>query len=90
MTRGRRDIFTNINIDYKKARRAVKPTIPDGRSKDDMPDGIWLPISVVAYMTKCSQQTIRLLFLSAQIDGLKFPVGPLLVNLEQVKRLKSD
>lgn len=48
-----------------------------------LPKGVWVPISVAAYLIGYSGQTIRLMQLSKQISSIKFPVGPILVNIER-------
>jgi hypothetical protein len=48
-----------------------------------LPKGVWIPISVAAYLMGCSQQTVRLMQLTRQIRSIKFPVGPILVDISR-------
>jgi len=66
------------NIDYAAQRLKVKPLT--GKA-GFIPEGIWLPVSCAAIYAGCSTQTVRLLYLSNQIKGLKFEDGPLLVDV---------
>lgn len=75
--------FKDTAVNYRQANKWVKPK----KFTKNVPDGTWFPISIVAHLTGLSHQTIRLLYLSEQIDGLKYPVGPLLVDLDQVNKL---
>lgn len=51
--------------------------------------GIWLPISVAAHLRGVSQQTVRILYLSGKVKGIRFPVGPILVRLSDVPYKKD-
>jgi hypothetical protein len=48
-------------------------------------EGTWLPISVVAHLTGFSSQKIRLDYLQNKVEGIKFPVGPILINITSLK-----
>jgi hypothetical protein len=51
--------------------------------------GVWLPISVAAHLRGISGQTVRILYLSGKVKGIKFPVGPILVRLKDVPYKKD-
>ena len=78
--------FKDTALNYAQARKWKKPK----RHTKTMPAGRWLPISIVAHLTGLSGQTIRLLYLSDQIDGLKFPVGPILIDLDQIHEIMKQ
>ena len=65
-------------IDYKLLKKQNPPEPVDG-----LPRGVWVPISIAAYLIKYSGQTIRLMQMTKQIRSIKFPVGPILVNIER-------
>ena len=69
------------NIDHKKARRESRP-----KKVKRLPPGTWVPMSVAAFMLGCSKQTVHLLRLTHQVEAIKFPVGPLLVNVADLKK----
>ena len=69
------------NVDYKKLNKAHKP-----RKVKSVPPGIWLPVSVAAYLYECSTQTIHLLRLTQQIEAIKFPRGPILVDVSVLEK----
>ena len=50
----------------------------------DLPDGRWLPISIVAEITNYSNVTIRHLCTNKKVRAIKFIAGPVLVNLDDV------
>ena len=77
---------TNYNYyDYKKLRKNKKENLVDKIPES----GLWLPISIVSFITKQSNQKLRLDYLSNKIDGIKFPEGPLLINLKSVSIKES-
>lgn len=78
--------FKDTAVNYRQARKWKKPK----RHSKTVPKGQWLPISIIAHLTGVSHQTIRLLYLSDQIDGLKFPVGPMLINLDEVEDILAE
>jgi len=65
-------------VNYKKMRRENPPLPTNG-----LPKGVWVPVSVAAYLLKCSGQLIRLLYLSKQLNAIKLPGCPILVNMEK-------
>jgi len=67
--------------DYKNLRKNKKEKLVNKIPKS----GIWLPLSIVSFLTKQSHQKLRLDYLSNKIEGIRFPQGPLLINIESVK-----
>lgn len=66
------------HVDYKKMRIKNPP-----ERVTALPKGVWVPISVAAHMLNCSGQTLRLMLFTNQLKAIKFPVGPILVNIER-------
>ncbi len=66
------------HIDYRMMRIKNPP-----ETVTSLPKGVWVPISVAAHLLNCSGQTLRLMMFSNQLEAVKFPVGPTLVNIEK-------
>ena len=75
---GKRPTYKYLN---SKKNREVTETIPQ--------EGIWLPISVVAHITGFSSQKVRLDYLQNKVEGIKFPVGPILINISSMKEFQD-
>jgi len=74
-----RGLATHIHdVDYKKMRKKNPPELVEA-----MPHGIWVPVSVAAFLLKCSGQSIHLMRLTKQLKSIRFPKGPILVNIER-------
>lgn len=75
------------DLNYSLLREKNPPEAVTG-----LPKGVWIPISVAAYLMGCSQQTVRLMQMTKQIRSIKFPVGPILVDLERymVDKTRSE
>lgn len=74
-----------MKYQYKEAIKTTKPT----RMKKLPKTGIWLPISIAAYLRGWETSLmVRWMYLNKEIEGIKLPVGPLLVNLNDIP-LKS-
>ena len=74
-----------MNYNYKKLRSIKKVSIPKSLPKY----GIWHSIPVAAYLKGYpDSQMVRWMYLNNKIEGIKLPVGPILVNLEDIP-LKS-
>jgi hypothetical protein len=71
-------------VDYKTLNKNHKTKIIDRIS--DLKNGTWLPLSVAAFISGYSKQTLRMLYLQGEIKGLKFPVGSLLIKIESVPK----
>jgi hypothetical protein len=69
------------HVDYKKMNKIHKPT-----KVRTIPPGIWLPVSIAAYLYECSTQTIHLMRLTQQIAAIKLPRGPILVDISVLKK----
>ena len=70
-----------MEYDYKKLNKKRKP-----REVKTLPKkGTWVPLSIAAYLKKYyNTQMIRWAYLNGKIEFIKFPVGPLLVNLDDI------
>ena len=78
-------MFRGIHkVNYKRARRANPP-----KKVRRLPPGTWLPISVAAYVLHCTNQTVHLLRLTKQMASIRFPKGPILVNVADMRRKES-
>ena len=74
-----------MKYQYKGIIKSKKPTKVESLPKT----GIWLPISTAAYLKGWKTgQMIRWMYLNNKIKGIKLPVGPILVNLNDIP-LKS-
>ena len=48
-------------------------------------NGTWVPLSIAAYIKNYpTEMMIRWAYLNNEIQFIKFPVGPLLVNLDEI------
>jgi len=74
------------HVDYKKMRIKNPPESVLSLPKE----GTWVPISVAAHMLNCSGQTLRLMVITRQLKAIKFPVGPILVNIERFMVDKNE
>ena len=54
------------------------------REVDDLPPGLWLPISVSACLTGYTAQMIRYLMKNGVVDAIRFEKGPILINHRDV------
>ena len=71
---------------YTKEIKKRKPTLVKKLPKR----GYWLPISIAAYLKNYpDSQMVRWLYLNDGIKGIKLPVGPVLVNLEEIPERKK-
>ena len=75
---GKRSSYRYLNSKKKQLTTEILPR-----------EGIWLPISVIAYLTGYSSQKVRLDYLQNKIEGIKFPVGPILINIMSIKRYQN-
>lgn len=59
----------------------------DVRKVNKLPSrGKWLPISIAAYMSDYSPQMIRYLYKNKIVRAIKFAVGPILVNYDDIEK----
>lgn len=56
-------------------------------SMKELPHGTWVPVSVAAYLRGQRERYLRKMVVSGDVKSLRFPVGPLLVRLEDVPDL---
>ena len=55
----------------------------------DLKKGVWVPVAIAELLSPYSSQSIRLLGFKGSIETAKFKVGPLLINLDSLKKLKN-
>lgn len=72
---------SGLKYQYKKTNEWAK----NFSKRKKIPKGTWLPISVVAHLTNYSVATIRNLCINKVARAIRFPVGPVLVNYEDIK-----
>jgi len=76
--------MTSYNYPYLRQRKKTKIV-------DAMPEeGTWLPVSTVAKFSGWSGQMLRYMYLKGTISGVKVSGGILLLNYDQVKKLKKS
>jgi len=67
---------------YSKLNKIRKP-----KKVEKLPsNGTWVPLSIAAHIKNHPNgMMIRWQYLNGEIQCIKFPVGPLLVNLDDIK-----
>ena len=76
--------MTSYNYPYLRQRKKTK--IVDAMPKE----GTWLPVSTIAKVSEWSGQMLRYMYLKGTISGVKVSGGILLLNYDQVKKLKKS
>lgn len=72
---------SGLKYEYKRTEKWIKKI----SNVEKIPGGVWLPISIVAQQTNYSVAMIRTLCMNKVVKAIKFPVGPVLVNYNDVK-----
>ncbi len=47
-------------------------------------EGTWLPVSIVAYLSRYTLTNVERLYKNKVVDSIKFPKGPILVNYDDL------
>ena len=53
-------------------------------------DGTWMPVAAAAHQSTWSGQMLRYLHFKGLIDGIKVAGGVLLLNFDQIRKLKKQ
>ena len=70
-----------MKYNYKYLKKIIKPT-----NVESLPEsGSWHSIPVAAYLTGYpDSQMVRFMYLNGKIQGIRLPIGPILVNIKEI------